>query len=213
MMADKPIRVMIVDDHAVVRTGLSAFIRSYDDMELAGGARTGEEAVSLCTQVRPDVVLMDLVMPGMDGATATQAIRQNSPCTQVVVLTTFKDDGLVQKALGAGAIGYLLKDVQADELAEAIRLAHAGQSTLCREATQALMHAASQPPQPDYALSDRELDVLALMVKGLNNTEIAERLVVSLSTVKHHVSHILSKLGAINRAEAVVLAVQNHLVE
>ncbi len=212
-MATKPIRVMIVDDHAVVRTGLTAFIRSYKDLELAGGARSGEEAVKLCAAVRPDVVLMDLVMPGMDGAAATQAIRQSYPHIQVVVLTTFKEEELVQKALGAGAIGYLLKDVQADELAEAIRLAHAGQSTLCREATQALIHAASQSPQPDYDLSERERDVLALMVKGLNNTEIAEQLVISLSTVKHHVSHIFSKLGVINRAEAVVLAVQNHLVD
>jgi two-component system, NarL family, response regulator LiaR len=212
-MATKPIRVMIVDDHAVVRTGLTAFIRSYDDLELAGGARTGEEAVIMCSRVQPDVVLMDLVMPGMDGAAATQAIRQSHPQTQVLVLTTFKEEALVQKALGAGAIGYLLKDVQADELADAIRLAHAGQSILCPEATQALIHAASQPAKPGYDLSERERDVLALMVKGLNNTEIAERLIISLSTVKHHVSHILSKLSATNRAEAVVLAVQNHMVE
>jgi two-component system, NarL family, response regulator LiaR len=212
-MADKPIRVMIVDDHAVVRTGLSAFLNSYDDLELAGSARTGEEAVNLCAQFQPDVILMDLLMPGMDGATATQLIRQKYPRTQVVVLTSFKEDALVQKALGAGAIGYLLKDVQADELAEALRLAFAGQSTLCPEATQALIHAASKPDQPGSDLSARELDVLALMVKGMNNTEIAEQLVVSLSTVKHHVSHILSKLGASNRAEAVVQAVQNHLIE
>jgi two-component system, NarL family, response regulator LiaR len=211
-MADKPIRVMIVDDHAVVRTGLTAFLRSYDDLELAGSARSGEEAVQLCTDAQPDVVLMDLIMPGMDGAAATRAIRQKCPRVQVMVLTTFKEEGLVQKALGAGAIGYLLKDVQADELAEAIRLAYAGQSTFSPEATQALIHAASQPSQPGYDLSKRELDVLALMVKGLNNTEIAERLVVSLSTVKHHVSHILSKLGATNRAEAVVLAVQKNLI-
>lgn len=213
-MSAKPIRVMIVDDHAIVRSGLTAFIRSYEDMELAGVARTGEEAVRLCAQVQPDVVLMDLIMPGLGGAAATQAIRQSHPQTQVVVLTTFKEEALVQKALGAGAIGYLLKDVQADELAQAIRLAHAGQSTLCQEATQALIHAAApHPAQLGYDLSERERDVLALMVKGLNNTEIAARLIVSLSTAKHHVSHILSKLGATNRAEAVVLAVQNHIIK
>jgi two-component system, NarL family, response regulator LiaR len=212
-MASKPIRVMIVDDHAVVRSGLSAFLRSYDDLELAGEARNGEEAVQVCAQFRPDVVLMDLIMPVMDGATATQIIRQNCPQTQVVVLTTFKEEALVQKALGAGAIGYLLKDVQGDELAEAIRLAHAGQSTLSPEVTQALVRATSRPAQPGYDLSEREREVLALMVKGLNNNEIAERLFVSLSTVKHHVSHILSKLGATNRAEAVVMAVQNNLIE
>jgi NarL family two-component system response regulator LiaR len=212
-MAVKPIRVMIVDDHAVVRSGLSAFLQSYDDLELAGDARTGEEAVQLCAQTQPDVVLMDLIMPGMDGAAATQAIRQSCPQTQVVILTTFKEEALVQKALAAGAIGYLLKDVQSDELAQAIRLAHAGQSTFCPEATQALIHAASRPSQPGYDLSEREREVLALMVKGLNNNEIAERLFVSLSTVKHHVSHVLSKLGSTNRAEAVVLAVQNNLID
>ncbi len=212
-MTSRPIRVMIVDDHAVVRSGLTAFLQSYDDLELAGEARTGEEAVQLCAQIHPDVVLMDLIMPGMDGATATQAIRQNCPETQVVVLTTFKEETLVQKALGAGAIGYLLKDVQGDELAEAIRLAQSGRSALSPEVTQALIRASTRPAQPTYDLSEREREVLSWMVKGLNNTEIAERLVVSLSTVKHHVSHILSKLGATNRAEAVVLAVQNNLTD
>jgi two-component system, NarL family, response regulator LiaR len=210
-MTTKPIRVMIVDDHAVVRSGLTAFLQAYDDLELAGNARTGDEAVQLCTQVHPDVVLMDLIMPGMDGAAATHAIRQCCPETQVVILTSFKDEYLVQNALRAGAIGYLLKDVQAEELAEAIRLAHAGQSILSPEATQALIHASSQPLQPGYDLSEREREVLALMVKGLNNSEIAAKLIVSLSTVKHHVSHILSKLDASNRAEAVALAVQHHL--
>ena len=212
-MTSRPIRVMIVDDHAVVRSGLTAFLQSYDDLELAGEARTGEEAVQLCAQIHPDVVLMDLIMPGMDGATATQAIRQNCPETQVVVLTTFKEETLVQKALGAGAIGYLLKDVQGDELAEAIRLAQSGRSALSPEVTQSLIRASTRPAQPTYDLSEREREVLSWMVKGLNNTEIAERLVVSLSTVKHHVSHILSKLGATNRAEAVVLAVQNNLTD
>lgn len=210
-MTTKPIRVMIVDDHAVVRSGLTAFLQAYDDLALAGEARTGDEAVQLCTRIQPDVVLMDLVMPGMDGATATQAIRQCCPQIQVVVLTTFKDEALVQKALRAGAIGYLLKDVQAEELAEAIRLAHAGQSILSPEATQALIHAAAQPVQSSYDLSEREREVLGLMVKGLNNNEIAGRLIISLSTVKHHVSHILSKLDVTNRAEAVALAVQHHL--
>jgi two-component system, NarL family, response regulator LiaR len=211
MTAARRIRVMIVDDHAVVRSGLTAFLQAYNDLELAGEARSGDEAVPLCARLQPDVVLMDLMMPGMDGATATQEIRQICPQTQVVALTSFKDEALVQKALRAGAIGYLLKDVLADQLAEAIRLAHAGQSILSPEATQVLIHATSQPPRPGFDLSEREREVLALMVKGLNNTEIAGRLIVSLSTVKHHVSHILSKLGAVNRAEAVAMAVQNHL--
>jgi NarL family two-component system response regulator LiaR len=211
MMAAKTIRVMVVDDHAVFRSGLTAFLQAYDDLALVGNARTGEEAVQLCGQLQPDVILMDLVLPGMDGASTTQEIHHLCPKTQVLVLTSYKEEELVQRALRAGAIGYLLKDIQADELAEAIRLANAGQSTLSPEAAQALIHAASQPLQPGYDLSDREREVLGLMVKGMNNSEIARQLVVSLSTIKHHVSHILSKLGVTNRAEAVALAVQHHL--
>ncbi|MEA5079244.1 MAG: response regulator transcription factor [Anaerolineaceae bacterium] len=213
MSSERPIRVMVVDDHAVVRSGLNAFLSSYDDLQMAGTAKSGEEAVALCEELKPDVVLMDLIMPGMDGVAATKAIRKLLPKTQVIILTSFKEDTMIQKAIQAGAIGYLLKDVQADEIAEAIRLVNAGQSILSPEATQALMRVANQPRQLGYDLSDRELEVLALMVKGLNNTEIAEKLVVSLSTIKHHVSHILSKLDAANRSEAVALAVQNHLVE
>jgi two-component system, NarL family, response regulator LiaR len=145
MTAGKPIRVMIVDDHAVVRSGLTTFLRVYEDLKLAGVASSGDEAIQLCGQLRPDVVIMDLLMPGMDGATATQAIRQNYPQTQVMVLTTFKDEELVQRAMRAGATSYLLKDVQADELAQAIRLAHTGQSILTPEATQALMLASTGP--------------------------------------------------------------------
>lgn len=213
MSSERPIRVMVVDDHAVVRSGLNAFLSSYDDLQMAGTAKSGEEAVQLCEEIKPDVVLMDLIMPGMDGVAATKAIRKLLPKTQVIILTSFKEDTMIQKAIQAGAIGYLLKDVQADEIAEAIRLVNAGQSILSPEATQALMRVANQPRQLGYDLSDRELEVLALMVKGLNNTEIAEKLVVSLSTIKHHVSHILSKLDATNRSEAVAMAVQNHLVE
>lgn len=212
MTAANPIRVMIVDDHAVVRGGLKFFLLGFDDLELAGEAEDGEEALRLCSQIQPDVVLMDMVMPGMDGATATQAIRERYPQVQVIALTSFKEQDLVQRALQAGAIGYLLKDVQADELAEAIRAAHAGRPTLAPEATQALIQAATQPPQPGHDLTEREREVLALIVKGLSNNEIAERLVVSISTVKYHVGGILSKLSAANRAEAVALALQHHLV-
>jgi NarL family two-component system response regulator LiaR len=212
MTAAKPIRVMIVDDHAVVRGGLKFFLLGFDDLELAGEAEDGEEALRLCDQIHPDVILMDMMMPGIDGAVATQAIRQRYPQVQVIALTSFKEQDLVQRALQAGAIGYLLKDVQADELAEAIRAAHAGRPTLAPEATQALIQAATQPPQPGHDLTEREREVLALIVKGLSNNEIAERLVVSISTVKYHVGGILSKLGAANRAEAVALALQHHLV-
>jgi NarL family two-component system response regulator LiaR len=203
---------MIVDDHAVVRSGLAAFLLAFDDLELVGEAGGGEEAVQLCPQVQPDVVLMDLVMPKMDGATATRAIRERCPEVQVIALTSFKEEELVQGVLQAGAISYLLKNVSADELVSAIRAAHAGRPILAPEAAQALIHAATHPPAPGQDLTPREREVLALMVAGLNNPDIAQRLVVSQSTVKFHVSSILSKLGATSRTEAVALAVQHHLV-
>ena len=206
------IRVLVVDDHTMVRRGLATFLKVFDDLELAGEAANGQEAVQLCAKTQPDVVLMDMVMPDMDGATATRLIREQSPSIQVVALTSFKEEILVQSALQAGAIGYLLKDVSADELAQAIRSAHAGRSTLSPEAAQALVHAVSQPPATGLDLTERERVVLALMVEGLNNTQIAGRLTVSPSTIKSHVSNILSKLGVSSRTEAVTLALRNGLV-
>jgi NarL family two-component system response regulator LiaR len=203
---------MLVDDHTMLRRGLATFFKVFDDLELAGEAASGDTAIHLCAGILPDVVLMDMVMPNMDGATPTRAIRQQFPNVQVIALTGSPEEGLVQKALQAGHIGYLLKDVSAEEPAQAIRAAHAGRATLSPEATQALIHAASQPPAPGHDLTDRERAVLALMVEGLNNTEIAEKLVVSSSTIKSHVSNILSKLGVASRTEAVALAVRHRLV-
>jgi len=205
-----PIRVLLVDDHAMVRRGLATFLMVFDDLELAGEAVDGIAAIQLCAQVNPDVVLMDLIMPEMDGAGATRIIRQQFPEIQVIALTSFKEEELVQNVLEAGAIGYLLKDVSADELAEAIRAAHAGRATLAPEAAQALVHAANQPPAPD--LTERERMVLALLVEGLNNTQIAGKLSVSPSTIKSHVSNILSKLGVASRTEAAALALRHRLV-
>jgi NarL family two-component system response regulator LiaR len=205
---------MLVDDHAVVRSGLSAFLLAYDDLELVGEASSGERALQLCPQVEPDVVLMDLVMPGMDGATATGLIREKCPQIQVIALTSFKEKDLVEGALKAGAIGYLLKDVSAGELVNAIRSAVAGKPTLSPEAAQVLIQATRAPAdQPGFDLTEREREVLELMVEGLNNNQIAERLVVSISTAKFHVSSILSKLGVASRTEAVSMALQRGLVK
>jgi NarL family two-component system response regulator LiaR len=206
------IRVLVVDDHTMVRRGLAAFLKVFHDLELVGEAASGQAAIQLCAQLQPDVVLMDMAMPDMDGAAATRLIRKQSPLIQVLALTSFKEEILINSALQAGVIGYLLKSVSADELAQAIRDAHAGRATLSPEATQALVHAASQPPAPGFDLTERERAVLTLMVEGLNNTQIAGRLTVQLSTVKSHVSNILSKLGVASRTEAVTLALRNQLV-
>lgn len=212
MTSDPTIRVLIVDDHAVVRSGLSAFLLAYDDLELVGEADGGAAALRLCAERRPDVVLMDLVMPEMDGAAATRALKARFPHIEVVALTSFREEELVQGALQAGAIGYLLKNVSADKLADAIRAAHAGQATLAPEATRALIHAATKPPPPQFDLTPRELEVLALVTEGHNNRQIAETLIISRSTVKFHVSSILSKLGVSSRTEAAALAVQHDLL-
>jgi len=212
VMRIDPIRLLIVDDHAVMRTGLKLFLMAFDDLDLVGEAANGEEAVHLCDRTRPDVVLMDLAMPGMDGATATRAIRRQYPGTQVIVLTNFQDIDQVQQALQAGAISYLLKNVSADDLAAAIRAARAGRSILAPEATQALVQATMQGQALDCNLTPREQEVLTWMAKGLSNPEIAEQLTVSTVTVKFHVSNILSKLSATSRTEAVAVAMQRNLI-
>jgi len=208
----EPIRVMIVDDHKVVRSGLSAFLMAYDDLQLVAEADSGEKAVTLCHEYQPDVILMDLVMPKMNGAEATQAVLGVCPNTKVIALTSFKDEELVQGVLKAGAIGYLLKDVDAEDLAAAIRQAKAGKPTLAPEAAQVLIQASRKPYKPGIDLTEREKEVLGLLVNGLTNPEIAEQLFVSKSTVKFHVSSILNKLQVSSRTEAVAKALQEHLL-
>jgi NarL family two-component system response regulator LiaR len=214
MSQDQPIRVLLVDDHAMLRRGLRFFLRGFDDLELVGEASSGREALEICGGAGPDVILMDMVMPGMDGAEATRLIREQYPRVQVIALTSFQDEALIEKALQAGAIGYLLKNVSAEELASAIRRAYAGQPTLAPEATEALIQATRQRAHKvDYGLTEREKEVLALLVQGLSNAQIAERLVISLATAKFHVGGILRKLDVSNRAEAVAQTLKHDLLD
>ena len=207
------IKIMLVDDHTVVRSGLAAVLMACDDMELVAEASDGEEAVRACGKVNPDVVLMDLLMPKMDGVAATQAILKSWPQTKVIALTSFKEKEYVEGALKAGATGYLLKNVTADELISSIRRAASGQPSLSPEAAQVLIRKVNEPAQPTYDITEREKDILALMVEGLSNADIAARLIVSQSTVKFHVSNILSKLAASSRTEAVAMAIKLNLVK
>jgi len=212
---NQPIRVLVVDDHAVVRSGLSAFLTAFDNLELVGEAENGEDAIQKCARVHPDVILMDLMMPVMDGVTATRNIRERYPQVQVIALTSFKDDESVKDALKSGAISYLLKNASANDLAEAIQAAYEGQPTLSPEAAKALVkaaHAKGGKIKPGQDLTQREREVLTFLVEGYSNPDIAKQLVVSHSTIKYHVSSILAKLGARSRTEAVAIAVKNHLV-
>ena len=207
------IKVVIADDHVLLRRGLESVLRLFHDIELVAQAEDGAEAVDVCEQTQPDVVvLMDLVMPGLDGPTATREILQRCPTTRILVLTSFSNEALIESALSAGAIGYLMKDISGAQLAAAIRRASAGKPTLAPEAAEVLMRRVDAPGLQDQDLTARERQVLTLLADGLTNAEIAERLVVSLSTVKGHVSSIIAKLGASSRTEAATIAVRHRLV-
>lgn len=207
-------RLMIVDDHAVLRRGVVASLSDFDDIEVVAEAGSGEEALSLCTIIPVDVVLMDLMMPGMTGIQAIQELHNAYPDVQVIAFTSFRDESLVEEALRAGAISYLLKDVAPDDLAKAIRLAGQGMPVLAPAATQSLVHALAQRhPKLGYDLTERERQVLALLTEGLSNHDIAERLVITPATVKFHTRSIRHKLGTTSRTETAILALQNHLIQ
>ncbi len=212
MNTSQTIRVMLVDDHNVVRSGLATFLRAYEDLQLVGEAKNGLEAVNLCREKKPDVILMDLMMPEMDGIAATRAILEEYPEIKIIAMTSFDEEELVHGVLAAGAISYLLKNVTSDELAKAIRDAVSGRSTLSPEAARVLVQATRPTEQPWLELTEREMDVLNLVVQGQSNQQIAEALVISLATVKAHVSNILSKLQVSSRAEAIAYAIKHKIV-
>jgi two-component system, NarL family, response regulator LiaR len=216
-MNQEPIRVIIVDDHAMVRSGLRLFLMAFEDLKMIGEATNGEEAIRLCARERPDVVLMDMLMPVMDGIQATREIRLHFPNTQVIGLTSFSESELIQDMLDAGAIGFLMKNVSAVELAQAIHNAYERKPAISDS-----IHEVLQTKRPaskhtgrstEYNLSRREREVLVCMVAGRSNAEIAQELSITLSTAKYHVSSVLTKLDVSNRAEAVSLALQKRLIE
>lgn len=208
------IRVLIVDDHAMVRQGIATFIELQDDIELVGEAANGREAMARVAQLRPDVVLMDLVMPEMDGVTATREIRARHPEVKVLALTSFVNDTQIAPVLQAGASGYLLKDLSAGELMQAIRAAYRGETPLAPAVAKKLVEGIAAPrAEPDALaqLTEREREVLALLGRGLSNKEIAAQLSISEKTAKFHVSGILGKLRLADRTQAALFAAKHGL--
>jgi NarL family two-component system response regulator LiaR len=219
MMEEKEIiNVLIVDDHQVVRQGLRTFLELHDDISVIGEAEDGLAAIEMINQLRPDVVLMDLVMPHMDGITATQKIHETGIPTKIIALTSFSEDDKVFPAIQAGAASYLLKDVSPDDLVEAIRAAYRGESRLHPDITRKLMEQVShtQPLSQENSkieLTGREREVICLVAVGRNNREIAEQLCISEKTVKTHISNILSKLNLEHRTQLAIYAIKNNMVE
>ncbi len=213
MSSPNPIRVLLVDDHGVVRTGLRVFFDLLDDIEVIGEAADGSEGVAMARRLQPDVVLMDLLMPNMDGVTAIGRIKAESPEIEVVAMTSFIEEEKVTAALEAGATGYLLKDAGADEVAQAIRAAMAGEMVLDPQVTRLLAQRMRAKPAPDPVepLTDRERDVLRLVARGLSNKEIAYELGIAEGTARTYVSNILGKLGLTSRTQAALYAVEHKL--
>lgn len=213
----EPISVLIVDDHEVVRNGIRSYLDTLEDIDVVGEAESGEEAVDLVNQLVPDVILMDLVLPGIDGVETTRIVKSNSPRTQIVVLTSFHDDSLVFPALKAGAISYILKDMKMNKLGEAIIKAHNGEVILHPKVAARVLQNIRRDSEDDNIiyteLTEREMDVLKLIANGYSNSQIAEELVISENTVKGHVSNILSKLHLADRTQAAVYAWQKGIVK
>ncbi len=211
-MSEK-IRVVLVDDHDVVRQGFKYFIDAIEELELVGEASNGQEAIKVVHDLKPDIVLMDMMMPKMNGIEATKSILEYTSHTKIIALTSFVDDEkLVKEALEAGASGYFFKNVSVDELANAVRKIHNGEMALASDATRLLVKANSAPQEPEVSFTEREQDVIKLMVEGLNNREIGEKLYISRATVKFHISSVLSKLGVSSRTEATAIIVQHNLI-
>jgi NarL family two-component system response regulator LiaR len=209
---EEKIRVLIVDDHTVVREGLTAMLDVHPELTLVGEAPDGSLAIELCGRLKPNVILMDLMMPEVDGVTAIRSIMATHPEMRILALTSFMENEMLQAALDAGAVGFLLKNISAKELVEAIKAASKGKPSLAPEATQALIQAATSPPSLGHDLTPREIDVLNHLVEGLTNAEIAQRLGIKPSTAKNHIKSIMSKLGAVSRTEAATLALTHKLV-
>lgn len=206
------IRVLIVDDHPMVRTGLARVLEMYDEIEVVGAAASGEEALTLCTATSPNVVLIDVKLPGVDGIETIRLLKQHDPDVQAVVLSNYDDGQVVMEAMQAGARGYLLKTAEGRQLRQAIGAVAEGRTFLMSEAAEELVRVVGQPTAPGADLTPREREVLTLLVKGLSNDAIANQLILSRATVKHHVSQILGKLSASSRTEAVTLAWRHGLV-
>ena len=213
-MADRPIRVLIADDHPVVRQGLRTYLELQPDIEVAGEAADGSEGVAAAERLRPDVILMDLVMPRLDGAGAMRELQRRLPSARVIVLTSYADDERLMPAIQAGAAGYLLKNAEPSELARAVRAAHAGEALLDPGVAARLMAQLARPPEEaPERLTRREHEVLRLIARGESNKRIARELGISEKTVKTHVGHVLAKLGVTDRTQAALQAVRDGLVE
>lgn len=213
-MSQTPIRVLIADDHAIVRRGIRALLAEIEAIQVIGEASNGQDAIDLSVELEPDVILMDLMMPGVDGIEATRRITANQEQAHILVLTSFATDDMVFPAIKAGALGYLLKDSEPADLIQAIQQVHRGEPSLppiiASKVLREMQHPAEHPPTPD-PLTNRELQVLRLVAKGLGNPEIAAQLVVTEATVRSHVSNILSKLHLANRVQATLYALHEGL--